>query len=70
MGWRKYRCATANIGIWFSDAKDLGEIRTMSSPTVSSPTGALNVGGVGKIGEFRQLTRYLVNGTRDTQCFY
>jgi len=47
-------------GLYFSDAKDLREIR----PGLP-PTGAPNAGGVGKIGDFRQITGYISKTVQD-----
>ena len=47
-------------GVWFSEAKDLREIRPGSPPT-----GAPNAGGVVKIGDFRQITGYISKTVQD-----
>jgi len=47
-------------GHWFSEAKDLREIR-LGSP----PTGAPNAGGVVKIDDFRQITGYISKTVKD-----
>jgi len=47
-------------GLYFSDAKDLREIRPGSSPT-----GAPNAGGWVKIGDFRQITGYISKTVKD-----
>jgi len=47
-------------GLKFSDAKDLREIRPGSPPT-----GAPNAGGVGKIGDFPQITVYISKTVQD-----
>jgi len=52
-------------GLSFSDAKDLREIRPGSSPT-----GAPNVGGLVKIGDFRQITGYISKTVQDKQMVF
>jgi len=47
-------------GFSFSDAKDLCEIRPGSPPA-----GAPNAGGVGKIGDFRQIAGYISKTVQD-----
>ena len=47
-------------GLWFSDAKDLREIRSGSPPT-----RATNAGWVVKIGDFRQITGYISKTVKD-----
>ena len=53
-------------GLWFSEAKDLREIRPGSPPT-----GAPNAGGVGQNRRLSTNNRlYLENGKRQTHSFY
>ena len=47
-------------GLWFSDAKDLREIRPGSPPT-----RAPNAGGVVKIGDFRRIAGYISKTVQD-----
>ena len=52
-------------GLYFSDTKDLREIRPGSPPT-----RAPNAGWVVKIGDFRQITGYMSKTVKDRHSFY
>ena len=52
--------STKNLAKSFSDVKDLREIRPGSPPT-----RAPNAGGVVKIGDFRQITGYIMKTVKD-----